>query len=74
MSPNARPFEVKKEKTRNKYYGIPLENVVPIATRDGPVILRIYCALTPQQSGSLKVNFLTTPSSPTMTSERPAQK
>ena len=32
----------------------------------------VLCIL--QQSGSLKVNFLATPSSPTMTSDRPAQK
>jgi hypothetical protein len=61
----------KKEKTLDELL---FGNVLPTMPRDSNVTLRIYASCIPQLSGSLKDNFLTTPSSPTMTSDRPAQK
>ena len=62
-----------EKEIRNECKEIPLTDIVPRLTCNvNDITLPIYNAS--QYSGSLKVNFLTMPSSPTMTSDRPAQK
>jgi hypothetical protein len=73
MSPKTRSLGVGKRKTRSSM-GFALGNVLPIITTHDSNLILLYVLCIPQQSGSLKDNFLTTPSSPTMTSSSPAQK
>jgi hypothetical protein len=63
-----RSLGMRKREIRNKHNELLLGNVLAMTCYP------TYASRIPQQSGSLKVTFLTTPSSPTMTSDRPAQK
>jgi hypothetical protein len=60
-------------KIENTLDELPLGNAPPMMPHDSNATLRIHASCIPQLSSSLKDNFLTTPSSPIMTSDRPAQ-